>query len=291
MDFPKQVRLTNYPFEYCTVNARQNFGVMRILKNASSELTDIFDCNDWVHVPAFKGRLVCFFRDPLSRFLSSVPETLLRFREPLAFQRHARTVVFANNDVYSELKAAAHGSIESFVECYLEILQSGYFDPHHAPQWHFISNFKGENTCDPHVFVVENIEASVAFIAERWNISSAPLTSRNSGANRLKNHRPIKQSAKFLLGLESNYSAVDPEHPLLELSRRTGSSFPHNSLHPKRLDLLKAAELVYRAIRKVESNSEICKTVARMYSIDAELHRETIKLGLGGQLSDVLAQL
>lgn len=285
MRFPKQVRVTNFPFRYLVVAPERTVGLIRILKNASTELTTAFGCTEWMPVEEFTGTPVCFLRDPVDRLLSAIPETLLRIREPLPFRRHTHSVVYANADIYLSLQRAARQSMDSLVDTYCDVLRHGFFDAHHAPQWHFLADWSGEPFCDPHVYRVEELASGVEDVTKRFGVPARTTSRYNSGDDRWRGQSALRQRLKQFLGRSSHLDPVDPDHPLLLLLAASGLKTAETPAAPTRRTLMDAASALYPLLKSLKSNVRVEIIIDELYSIDRALHQAAATAPIGTRLA------
>ncbi|OZA54950.1 MAG: hypothetical protein B7X78_11240, partial [Sphingomonadales bacterium 39-62-4] len=94
---------TTHPHGYVLVREDRTLGLLRISKNASTESKVRLDCRDWIAFDQFDGPSVAFLREPYSRFLSSIPETMLRVTHFQIEDPSRKDRVVAPEDVYREL--------------------------------------------------------------------------------------------------------------------------------------------------------------------------------------------
>lgn len=185
---PRAPLTTTHPHGQLMRREDGRLGLVRISKNASSELVDRLDCTRLVPFSSHDGPAVAFFRDPLRRFLSSVPETMLRvtYAEIADPWNHDR--VICPEDVYHELCAIAGRDIPALLEGFVTLVEYAFFDAHHEPQLSFLTDREGRLRIDPLVYAVESLEDHLAAISTRFSIPLVPTAERRNVGGRKPQH-------------------------------------------------------------------------------------------------------
>lgn len=196
---PGRARLTTTHPHGSLVRRRDgSLALLRISKNASTELMNRLDCQDWVQFAKNDAPVVIFLRDPVRRFVSSVPETLLRVQHPAVEDAHVPDRVVISEDVYASLEALMKGPIESVIDGFLDLVEEAPFDAHHEPQLSFFTKRDGALRLDGRVFTVENIEDGLQQIALRYGISLRDTAARYNvgGAKPMSGSTPFRMVAR-----------------------------------------------------------------------------------------------
>jgi len=165
--------LTNtHPHGHVLVRADRKLGLLRISKNASTESKLRLECRDWMAFDAFDGPVVAFLREPVSRFLSGLPETMLRMTHWIVRDCRRGDRVEVPEDVYTELANVASAPIEIVIERCLELIEYAFFDAHHEPQHAFFTNRALGLRIDPLLYLTESFEEALAQIETRTGIAT-----------------------------------------------------------------------------------------------------------------------
>lgn len=136
-------RTSTHHFGFASVNIENDLAFIRISKCGSTtfvrrhkltKLVPFSELDNFTHVMAA-------VRNPLDRFLSSIPETLKRIR-PKSLQTTNSIIndndVFVNDNIYEEVCRIFLSSSDSFIERYCMLIDSfSFFDAHHEPQIYF----------------------------------------------------------------------------------------------------------------------------------------------------------
>lgn len=171
---------TTHPHGYVLARADRALGLVRISKNASTESKVRLLCEEWIAFGAFPGPSVAFIREPVSRFLSSIPETVLRMTEPQLAEVDRKDRVEVPEDVYRELLGNAASPIEQLAQLFLELVEYGFFDAHHEPQVSFLADRNMALRIDPWLYPTQAFERSIAQITARFGITTAPAGQRSN---------------------------------------------------------------------------------------------------------------
>jgi hypothetical protein len=196
---PGRARLTTTHPHGSLVRRRDgSLALLRISKNASTELMNRLDCRDWVQFAENDAPVVLFLRDPVRRFVSSVPETLLRVQHPAIEDPQTLDRVVISEDVYAALEAVMDGPIEALIDRFLDLIEEAPFDAHHEPQLSFFTGRDGALRIDGRVFTVENIEDGLQKIALRYGITLRDGQTRFNvgGAKPLEGSTPFRMFAR-----------------------------------------------------------------------------------------------
>ena len=127
----------HYPHGYVLARPDRTLGLIRISKNASTESKVRLGCEDWIAFENYAGPVVAFLREPVARFLSSVPETILRMTDFATAQEWRKDRVVIPDDIHTELLKAAQEPVEGVLARFVEMVEYAFFDAHHEPQHAF----------------------------------------------------------------------------------------------------------------------------------------------------------
>ncbi len=159
---------------------------------------------DWVEFEEFNGVSVVFIRNPISRFISSIPETLLRITHRHPSNKTPVDGVVVPRELYTALCSIANLPINVFIDRYITLVENGFFDGHHEPQCSFLINMDGSLRINPYVFSFEHIEEGLAEISERFFIKSSKPYYLNKGGQkgiRYKNNLKDYLSRSIRIGI------------------------------------------------------------------------------------------
>ncbi|MFY7836454.1 MAG: hypothetical protein ACOVQ0_09265 [Novosphingobium sp.] len=207
---------TTHPHGYVLVRADRKLGLLRISKNASTESKVRLDCRDWIAFDQFDGPSVAFLRDPYGRFLSSIPETMLRVTHFQIEDPSRKDRVTAPEDVYRELCAIAKLPIEQFAQAFFELVRYSFFDAHHEPQVSFLADRRGTLRLDPYLYRTSAFDQALDQIEARFGVKAVPVAqqSNKGGAKPLAGRsKPIDMARK--LSGTGVYKRVEHGGPLM----------------------------------------------------------------------------
>jgi len=256
---------TTHPHGYVLARSDRKLGLVRISKNASTESKARLRCVDWVAFGQFAGPSVAFVREPFARFISSLPETILRMTQMQIAEPDRQDRVIIPEDIHTELLAVAKAPIDVIARTFLEAVEYAFFDAHHEPQVNFLCDRQMRLRIDPRLYPTESFEQSLNQIENWLKIDTAPAgqKSNKGGAKPLKGRngaidlvRLLTRSGVYrrvghsgLLGLR--YGSEDGPITLREL----------NGFANRFTTELKAAEL----------GADFRRRVLKLYETDEEL--------------------
>ena len=264
---------TTHPHGYVVARADRKLGLVRISKNASTESKVRLDCEDWIEFDTFDGPIVAFVREPYARFVSSVPESVLRITELQIAEQDRGDRVVIPQDIYQELAHAASASIEQFAESFLEATEYAFFDAHHEPQANFLADRQMALRVDPRLYPTEQFERSIGQIENWTGICARPAESRSNkgGAKPLAGRTPAIDLFRRTTRT-GVYRQV--KHSGLLGMRYLGSSAP--------LTIRKLNELANRFATELKNSDlgqDFRKRVETLYADDKRLWKSVSDLG------------
>ncbi len=182
-----------------SLNYRQDgkLALLRISKNASTELMNRLDCLDWRPYREVDAPVVMFLREPVRRFVSSIGETLMRVQHPAIEDRQKRDRVMISEDVYAELAEAITEPVPVVVDAMLDLVEEQPFDAHHEPQIYFFTARDGSPRFDGRLYTVERIEEGLEKISIRYGIDIAPPGAPTGGRFNAGGAKPLTGSTRF----------------------------------------------------------------------------------------------
>ena len=170
---PKRARLTTtHPHGAVICRRDHKLGLLRVSKNASTELMNRLDCRDWRLFSETDVPVVLFLREPVRRFVSSISETLLRVQHPAIEDFLSRDRVMVSEDVFFALSEVITRPISEIVDRLLDLIEEEPFDAHHEPQISFFTTRDGTPRLDARVYTVERLEEGLEKIALRYGIQT-----------------------------------------------------------------------------------------------------------------------
>lgn len=161
---------TTHPHGHVLARPDRRLGLIRISKNASTESKVRLECRDWIAFDVYDGPTVAFLREPVSRFVSGVPETMLRMTHWVAAESWRGDRVEVPEDVYTELAGVAREPIAAVVARFLELAEYAFFDAHHEPQHAFLVDRHLGLRIDPLLYLTESFEDAITRIEARTGI-------------------------------------------------------------------------------------------------------------------------
>ena len=264
---------TTHPHGYVLARSDLAFALLRISKNASTESKNRLGCTNWLAFDAYEGPVVAFLREPVSRFLSSIPETALRMTHFAISEEWRKDRVVIEEDIYQELLGLAQAPIGKVIEAFVELVAYDFFDAHHEPQHAFFTDRHLRLRLDPYLYLTESFETAVQQIEARCRIR----TERNPGR-----------------GNEGGAKPVVGRTPLIDLARKaTRTGVYRRVAHcgflgqryrgdpgPARLHELNA--MANRFAREVKAHAlpdDVRRQILAIYALDQELWRTVTASG------------
>ncbi|WP_086606505.1 hypothetical protein [Erythrobacter donghaensis] len=171
---------TTHPHGYVLARKDRALGLLRISKNASTESKNRLECADWLAFDDYQGPVVAFLREPVSRFLSSVPETALRMTHFAITEEWRQDRVVIEEDIHHELMRLAQAPIATVMEAFVELVAYDFFDAHHEPQHAFFTDRHMGLRVDPHLYLTESFETAVQQIEARCGIRTPASAGRGN---------------------------------------------------------------------------------------------------------------
>lgn len=273
----------------CAVDTRERIGLLRVPKCASTSITQRLGLVKWVSVADFRPKPVLLaYRDPLERFLSSIPETLLRSG---AHKSDRSGDVQIPLELYEELHQIDVGSPVHLVSEMLSLIErNGFFDPHHEPQVNFIFDEDGEPFANYIMFNVIHTNEVLNFAEKKWGVGQVSRRNRNmrarAGVLGLVTSRSI-----FVAGLAERLRRshgiiyYDSHHPVSRITGNSGSV-------PFRMVEAQIGSYYRSCLRGIDLDDEVEERIQGLYRSDFELIRKADSLCQRTdpfvQMSDVL---
>jgi hypothetical protein len=276
---------TTHPHGHVLARADRRLGLIRISKNASTESKVRLECRDWIAFAAFDGPTVAFLREPVSRFVSGVPETMLRMTHWVAAESWRGDRVEVPEDVYAELAGVAREPISAVVTRFLDLVEYAFFDAHHEPQHAFLSDRNLRLRIDPLLYLTESFEDAIARIEARTGIVTRKPADRG------------------------NRGGAKPEAgrtPLIDLARRTTRTGVYRKVahsgflglryrgasEPMRLrDLNGLANRFTREVKEFGVPGELRERILALYDLDNRLWQAVTARGGDVAASEVWPEL
>ena len=162
---------TTHPHGYMLTQNECKFGFIRISKNGSTAISHVpeFKLKKWCPIQGFKGNVYAALRDPVDRFFSSIPETLMRYRHPdVSVSKNTKSQdINVSYDVYDFLLRVKSNKLDQFLLQYIEFIKGcGYFDAHHEPQVNFITDLNGDLYNDIFLFDIDQSNNALTTIGK-----------------------------------------------------------------------------------------------------------------------------
>jgi len=257
---------TTHPYGNLITQRDERFGFIRISKNASSSVASVsgFKFSKWKKITEFKGRKYAAIRNPIVRFASSIPETLLRINSIDPVNGNMPDDVVVPYDLLEDIYSLPADSVEKFVDSYIGMVKHKFFDAHHEPQVMFVTNRNGEYYNDLSFFSVDNLDGSLNEIARREGVNVKKLGKNNVRAGGVKKNRLIRSAYHSALRIikKQPQRSFDIRNPLVRLYKNEGVGAPQ------------AAIMLRRHVEEYLAGSEIIKDLVEMYAEDVELYNK-----------------
>lgn len=277
----RQPLTTTHPHGYVLARADRQLALLRISKNASTESKNRLECIDWTAFDDFDGPVVAFLREPVSRFLSSVPETALRMTHFAVAEDWRADRVVIPEDIFGELLAVAEAPIEQVIEAFIELAEFSFFDAHHEPQYAFLVDRKMRLRIDPLLYLTESFEAAINQIQARTGIRMPkPAVRGNEGGAKPQGGRtPLIDLARRVSGT-GVYRTV--AHSGFLGTRYTGA--PRAM---KRRELNALANRFSREVKACQLTDALRARVLALYALDQALWSAVTERGGDVRASEV----
>ena len=190
----------NHHYKYGYKSQYAEFCFLPISKCASTSIKFHpslgLDTNTLVNIESYQSNTYACIRDPISRFFSSIAETLQRYTTRHFCEPTWKSAVLVSQDIYDELQNLHKNIMQPkiFLEGYISLLKNGFFDAHHMPQKFFLTHQDNTLINDMHLFCQDSLELAVTEVC-RQNFLQYTPGHRLNEANTFKNR---KKSIKFL---------------------------------------------------------------------------------------------
>ena len=139
-------RTKNHPHSKFVTNSESTLGFVRISKCGSSTFSNRHNLYFWKPFKFSKNIdiLLCCLRDPLKRFISSIPETLSRvYTSENIATKFSWTDVEVNMEIYEFLSKNNSSNPLQIIDTFIEAINNfGFFDAHHEPMSNFFLDKK-----------------------------------------------------------------------------------------------------------------------------------------------------
>ena len=255
----------------CAVDAKETLGLLRVPKCASTSVTQRLGLEKWLKVAVVAPKpIIVAYREPISRFISSIPETLLRCRPEEA---GLSGDVSVPPDVYEKLFQVDVGSPESLVAAILAIIEDGgFFDPHHEPQVNFLFDEDGNAFADYWMFDVSNTDRAIVQANTNWGVRPVSRRNRNTRSSQNLMKLLYGRSLRISQGLEkwkpSHGDMFYPkDHPIARIIGVSGTV-------PFRLAESRVGSYYRECLKSVNLDSGTTNRVVALYASDLKLVRE-----------------
>lgn len=216
-------------------------------------------------------RLACL-RDPFSRFVSSIPETLKRLNSK---KEHNDDVVVDEN-VILMLRSCSMSNADEVLHAFTSTIEAhGYFDAHHEPQTHFFLNPDGSIGFDAKCFPLDQM-------TQVLNILGGSIERQNDRSNAPSKIQsdPVRNFLKTKLGLVGLYTRNRDFLPLDKNSIQyhfvTSYSADFRILQNQRAQMIHSLNNLYHELKNIQSSKSYIEFISKHYSKDIELF-ESIK--------------
>lgn len=162
------------PFSMYYFSKDQNFGYYRIAKNGSSAFSDTLGLDQMQSLSTpIHDQIFCTLRDPKSRLLSSIFETLFRYRYDDVNILHESV---NKKEIFYSLKKINVTNNEEFIKGYLNLINDfSFFDSHHAPQHYYLFKADGSVRFNFKTFDVFDMQE---ILANKFKVSEMKKSNR-----------------------------------------------------------------------------------------------------------------
>lgn len=237
--WPVGDRTTTHPFGSLWTNRSRSIGFIRISKCASTSVTTAcgLDRIEPIHGWSPSEPLFAILRDPTSRFLSSIPETVKRvFPQGILESDRLSRDVEVTRVVYEKIYHLSGSSPETLIERWLGLIaEHGFFDAHHEPMVHFLFRETDLPYGNPQLVPFRDVDRFIRFAR---SLSEDP---KPRLAIQQNSRSPGKRSGKLRLERLTHPDSdrfVTRHHPIIaRIAERRGCA-PRNALRELYANLL-----------------------------------------------------
>ena len=260
---------TAHPHGHFFTNKQQSLEFLRISKCGSSSFANNLNLTTWLKFNKTKGnaiKLACL-RDPYSRFISSIPETLKRLNSK---KEHNDDVV-VDEKVILMLRSCSMSNADEVLHAFTSTIEAlGYFDAHHEPQTHFFLNPDGSIGFDAKCFPLDQMNRVLKILGS----SVEKHNDRSNALSRIQSDS-LRDILKTKLGLVGLYKRDRHFLPLDKNSLQYHFVTKYNAefrIHQnQRAQMIHSLAVLYRELKKIQSSTSYIEFIQRYYSKDIEL--------------------
>ena len=282
-------RTFNHPHGYFVTNYLETLGFVRISKCGSSTFSHRHELNKWKKFSDAKNisLTLCCLRDPYSRIISSIPETLNRlYCEEIPESKFDWTNLKISKDVYVFLSKKIKADPKSLLYCFQEAINHfGFFDTCHEPMTNFLFSKNGDIEINPYMFTLNKMDKisrlifSMSNDLQKTKFNKINVRDQNIqqkefySFKRYARYLQIKMIKKrFLIYkefLKFKKFALNNQHPLSEIIKnyeRSEKLFSKKKLLLKTYSLLKENKI---------SPSHMNEFMKKNYKSDINIYKST----------------
>jgi len=184
-----------HPYGRAWTDAKNSFGYVRISKNGSSAAVSTLNLRSTFQLAPGASATVPLYaaiRDPISRLMSSIPETLKR---ATVDKSQFYGSVQVNGEIYHRIIRLDTISVEKFAKGFLQIIQEyGPFDAHHESQYKFLFHLNGDPYGRINLFPLERMDIVLPLLGLRHQRKMVLPKRRNVRSTRIKHtNRPSRE--------------------------------------------------------------------------------------------------
>lgn len=263
---------TSHPHGQFFTNKQQSLEFLRISKCGSSSFANNLNLKERLKFNKSKEnaiKLACL-RDPYSRFISSIPETLKRLNS----KKEYRDDVVVDENVIQMLRSYSMSNSDEVLHAFISTIEAiGYFDAHHEPQTHFFLNPDGSIGFDAKCFPLDQM-------TQVFEITGSSVDRHNDRSNALIRNQSdsLRDILKTNLGLVGLYKRDRHFLPLDKNSIQyhfvTNYNAEFRILQNQRTQMINSLAALYRELKKIQSSTRYIKFIQRYYSKDIELYEK-----------------
>lgn len=187
-----EARWNRYPLGKCILHTKKRFGVIPIPKTASTTLRKFASPGSWALLKEQSPSDVVLYaavRHPVDRFLSSIPETILRATPD---PRQYSGDVLVSESIYSSICGLDATTGESLVSTFSEVLlKKGLFDPHHFPTAWFLPESLVDEEYSVFTFPLRHLSQALRELGHQWGLNPSlrvPQLNRRSAGGTKSTH-------------------------------------------------------------------------------------------------------
>lgn len=289
----KDYRTKSHPHGKLVTNCEKTIAFVRLPKCGSTTFTKRHALEYWDDFSNHENTYLtfCAIRDPYARFLSSIPETIIRIYNLMQKKsKHFYSDIPISDEIYNYLsnKIRNNGNI---VKAFIATIEEyGYFDSHHEPMIRFLFGEKKKLEINPIMISVEEINMLSEFLfsfsgqslskikLENYNINAknSEHLIRNSLSLLAKRVKSIHSIKQIYFSICSRYYAGKSLSTMKKMSTQPLNAYSYHYPHNYK-SWLELKALIYKDIKSEARQFSIKPFIQKFYAEDIKLYSSILK--------------